>query len=230
MSREHYISAGIFDGVAVTVFGLPWCKEEPRRISLSRAVSKILCRKHNECLSEFDGEAAKLSKFLSRNIHDVPLTDDHTTLSGARLEKWSLKTLLNLGYLGALDQQHFVRLRPPPEIVEILFRGRNISDRMGLYFVAGSVSNETYKSGLPWNALQDLSNSEVVGMAFALNGVRFIVSIVAERAEQKLTNDVYSCAKIVYRPPNIILDSEIAGKKIINLKWQNLTKPSNRRG
>ena len=84
-SREHYISDGIFDGESVTAVGLPWCRHEPITIGMKSAVARILCGKHNSDLSEFDAEAAKLSRFLVTNVLDEPLTESAITLSGIRL-------------------------------------------------------------------------------------------------------------------------------------------------
>ena len=225
LSREHYISDGIFDEEAITAFGLSWCNEKPLTIGLSSAVSKILCKKHNEAFSPFDSEAAKLSRFLSANILDDPLAHNEVTLDGALLERWSLKTLLNLGYIGALDQENFVQLQPPPEIVKSLFQNAEVPDGIGLYFVTGSISNEGYKNELSWDAIRIVSNANVLGMTFTFNGIRFVVSIVPVRLEEKiakmgLVKGVdYSRAKIIYRPPEIVFTSNTAGRKVINLKW-----------
>jgi|SRR3989338_6030787 len=226
VSREHYISDGIFDEKAITAFGLSWCKEKPLTIGLASAVSKILCKKHNEAVSQFDREAAKLSRFLSANILDDPLARNEVTLDGALLERWSLKTLLNLGYIGALDQENFVQLQPPPEIVKSLFQNAKVPDGIGLYFVTGStITNQSYKNELSWDAIRIVSNSNVLGMTFTFNGIRFVVSIVPVRLEEKIAKMGvvkgvdYSRAKIVYRPASIVLSSNTAGRKVVNLKW-----------
>src|SRR3954469_10804919 len=88
-SREHYISEGVFDGELITAFGLPWCSDHPATIGLGSAVAKILCRKHNSALSDFDGEAAKLSRFLFANIIERPLDEGNVRIQGVRLEKWA---------------------------------------------------------------------------------------------------------------------------------------------
>jgi hypothetical protein len=85
-----------FDGYVVTAFGLEWCKDAPKSIGVANVTAKILCKTHNEALSDFVGEAPKLSRFLTANIWDNPLKSDRTTLSGALLERWALRRALIL--------------------------------------------------------------------------------------------------------------------------------------
>jgi len=225
-SREHYISDGIFDGELVTAVGLPWCREEPVTIGLKRAVAKILCAKHNAALSGFDAEAAKLSRFLQTNVLDQPLVESTIALQGSLLEKWAIKTFLNLGYIRGLHREQPNRLYPPPQLVRYIFQSGPVADGVGLYFVTGKISNSNYPTGLWWNVIQHTARrEEILGMAFTFFGVRFVVSIPPIRAEDKIATlgEIngfdYSTAKIVYRPDNITLTSGSAGFKRILLEW-----------
>lgn len=224
-SREHVISDGIFDGEVVTAFGLSWCKDTPKTVGLSRAVAKILCRHHNHALSPYDAEARKLSRFLSENVLDHPLAAARITLNGGLLERWALKTLTNLGYIGALDPHDHSQLVPRRDIVEYLFRDAAVAEGIGLYFISGSISNESFTNGLAWNVINNLANGEVLGMSFSFNSVRFIANLVPMRAEEKIAsmgvvNGVdYANAKTCYRPPNITLGGKTGGRKTITLQW-----------
>jgi len=225
-SREHYISDGIFDGHPVTAFGLPWCRDKPVTIGMRSAVAKILCGKHNSGLSEFDAEAAKLSKFLVTNVLDDPLAQASISLNGRHLEKWALKTFFNLGYIRGLHREQPNRIDPPPHLVRHLFLNESVADGVGLYLVTGKVSNTDFGPGLWWNAIQNPTNkAEIYGMTFTFFGIRFVISIPPIRAEEKiarmgLVKDFdYASAKILYRPPNIGLTSSTAGLKRIDLQW-----------
>ena len=225
-SGEHYISDGIFDGESVTAVGLSWCRDKPVTIGLKSAVAKILCGKHNSALSEFDAEAAKLSRFLVTDVLDQPLTESAITLQGRFLEKWALKTFFNLGYIRGLHREQLNRLKPPLEIVRYIFHNAPVADGIGLYFVTGKIANEEYGTGLWWNVIQNPQRlNEIFGMAFTFFGIRFVLSIPPIRAEEKigLLGEVngfdYSTAKIVYRSSKIILKSTSAGLKQINLEW-----------
>ena len=176
--------------------------------------------------AQADSEAAKLSSFLTSNIVDAPLKTEAIALNGALIEKWALKTCINLGFIGALDQVAFTCIAPPESLVLEVFSNRTPSDGIGLYFVTGAVSNDNYKIGLSWNAIRNVSpGGNVVGMTFTFNSVRFVVSVIPVRAEQLIAkmgvaNGVdYSKAKVIYRPQGIILNSNTAGRKQIDLRW-----------
>jgi hypothetical protein len=225
-SREHYISSGIFADTSLSVFGLPWCKDQPVKIGLNKAVSKILCQCHNRQLSPYDSEASKLSGFLTLNVFDEPLKNDSISISGILLEKWFLKTMLNLGYLGALDQRKRKRIEPEEKIVQYLFQNAEINDGIGLYFISAGLSNTSYKNGLSWNAIMNKNeNDKIVGTLFTFNEVKFIACIVPVRAEELirkigLVNGTdFRSTQIIYRPSNITLNSADAGSKKINLLW-----------
>jgi hypothetical protein len=225
-SREHYISDGIFDGESVTAFGLPWCRDNPITLGLKSATAKILCGKHNSALSEFDGEAAKLSKFLLTNVLAAPLTESATTLNGFGLEKWALKTFVNLGYIRGLHREQSNRLEPTARLIRYIFRNETIADGVGLYFVTGKLSSENYQGGLWWDAIQNPDNpAEIFGMAFTFYGIRFVISTPPIRAERKIAGlglvkgFDYSYAKIIYRPSNISLKSGTGALKRIDLQW-----------
>lgn len=226
LSREHYISDGIFDGESVTAFGLSWCKNSPLEIGLPSAVAKMLCKHHNGALSPFDAEAAGLSRFLSANVLDQPLTHAEHRVNGHHLEKWALKTYTNLAYLGALDPVNHTCVHPAHYIVRHIFHDAPLPIGLGLYFIAGSLKNTDFKVGLSWNGIRNLSaGGAVAAMTFTLNGVRFVVNAVPGPAEKRLAKMGvvygvdYSSAEIVYRPNTIVLRSKTAGEKTIALDW-----------
>lgn len=225
-SREHYISDGIFDGRIVNAFGLDWCKSEPKNIGLASATAKILCKVHNQALSPFDAEAAKLSRFLTSNVLDVPENSNSIQLNGALLEKWALKTCVNLGFIGALDPETHIRVLPEPGHVRAIFGSTKAAEGAGLYFIYGKLNSEDYKNGLSWHAIRNLTDRDrIVGMHFMFNGLRFVVSLVSVRAEPLLLKMGmvdgldFSTAKIDYRPKSIRMRSADAGEKIIELSW-----------
>jgi hypothetical protein len=209
-SGEHYISSGIIDDDSVRVFGFPWCRDEPVTIGKSSAVGNVLCVKHNSALSDFDAEAIKLKEFLRTNVYAPPSTGTKITLNGFRLEKWALKTFINLGYLKGLNLVQTNRLEPPEQIVRYIFRNEPIADGVGLYFVSGKVTDENYLAGMSWEALINAKNpTEVFGMTFAFHGLRFVISTPQGRAEARIAGlgvakgVDYSKAQIAYRPPNV---------------------------
>jgi hypothetical protein len=224
-SREHYISDGIYDGETITAFGLPWCKDAPLTIGVSAAVAKILCKDHNSALSNFDSEASRLSLFLKKNILNEPLQSNSIRLNGQHLEKWTLKTMLNLGYVGALEPG--VSIIPPESLVRILFSDANLAEGAGFYFISGRTSNASFQNGLAWNAIRNVGVPErpIVGMAVTFNGVHFATTVSPIPAEDPLRKMGerrgvdYGSAKIYHRPDNIKFSSRTGGEKRIELAW-----------
>jgi hypothetical protein len=106
------------------------------------------------------------------------------SLNGVLLEKWAIKTLLNLGYIGALDPLKNSRIEPPDSLIGCLFDGLDVPDGVGLYFVTGKVNNHDYRNGLSWNSILNRRTGQIVGMAFTFNGVHFAVTLIPIRAER----------------------------------------------
>lgn len=226
ISREHYISDGIFDGVTVTTYGLPWFRQETVTIGLKTAVAKILCGRHNNALSDFDGEAAKLSKFLPNVLARDFDAQGHLLLRGTYLEKWALKTFLNLGYLGALDREQPNPLQPPESLVRYVYLNTPIAEGIGLYFVSSEINDRNYEAGVSWCSVRSRANpNQVCGMTLKFYGLRFVVSISPKLANEMIAgmgevNDLnYSQEHISYRPTTIVLNSDTTNVKTIELQW-----------
>jgi hypothetical protein len=105
ISREHLISGCLFDDESVSVRGFRWCLEEPKTVGLSRLVAKILSRKHSSDLSGLD--AAALDTFnafrqsvrlnqVRTGLRAKSLRNQRFVIDGPRLERWFLRTLINL--------------------------------------------------------------------------------------------------------------------------------------
>ena len=106
ISREHLISASLFpEKGEISVSGFPWCKGETKKISVKNCTSKILCSKHNSLLSPLDSSAGSAFSVLKKCIslsnerqtfHPPKFKVRVFTINGLFLERWFLKTLINL--------------------------------------------------------------------------------------------------------------------------------------
>jgi hypothetical protein len=226
ITKEHYVSDGFFEGKNITAFGLHWCKDEPIKIGLASAVAKILCTTHNNALSPYDSEAKNISEFITESIREKPLEHHCIDINGWFLEKWALKTLFNLAYIGGLDQTNFTKLTPPENLVSYLFSDIEVKEGVGLYFISTPINSGDYSNSISWNAIHNLSNDgEIIGMTFSFNGLRFIINTQPVQAEEIIKNMGvvkgidYSKSEVVYRPKVINFRSNTAGTKTINLKW-----------
>src|SRR5688500_9935061 len=65
-SREHLVSASLWEGDSITVQGFPWCRDAPATIGLANLTSKVLCKRHNSLLSPLDSEAKSVFDVFRR--------------------------------------------------------------------------------------------------------------------------------------------------------------------
>jgi hypothetical protein len=217
-SREHYISQCVFDDNVITAIGMDWCKE-PKQIGLGQAVAKILCEKHNSYLSDFDAEAKKLSKYLLEQMREKPNENGALNLNGWNLEKWALKTAINLSNLGTFGEKTSA---PTMEHLHYIYRNDDIPDGMGLYLINGELDTRYAKAGVLWVDIRNTITSELVAVKLTLNGVQFLVCLVAERADKKNFSDgIHSSKNFSYRPNQISIEGKINTNKksTITLDW-----------
>lgn len=147
MTGEHMISRSQFDGSSITVRGFSWCKDEPRKVGIGSLVANVLCQRHNNALSPVD-EAAKITMQAIREIGDRtiaareggPRLPRRTfRVSGDDLERWLLKTTINLALrsepvpkAGIFDETG----NPSRRYVEIAFGRAEFEVAQGLMWVA----------------------------------------------------------------------------------------------
>src|SRR5690348_538201 len=132
LSREHLVSKSLFLSESIRVQGFPWCKDDPVDIGISGLTSKILCELHNNDLSPYDQSGAQaFATFresmrldnVRRNMEPRRWNVKKFRIDGPGLERWCLKTLINLSCNGTLpigrDSQ--VVGRPSERLVRVAF-------------------------------------------------------------------------------------------------------------
>ncbi len=186
ISREHVISRGTFADDELLVQGFDWCRDAPAKISLSGLTRKILCVKHNSDLSTADDagiraveefrELVRLGMARS-NAKPRQWRLVRSTIDGFELERWFLKTLINVAFrreypIGKPIQPEW---RPSRELVEIAFGLRRFQPRAGLYLIGG----ETGDNVNPSEKLQILtftdSDQKLLGARFLFFGFTFLI-------------------------------------------------------
>lgn len=107
LSREHYVSACLFPSGKAIVKGFSWCAEEPKTIGLQSLTRNILCERHNSGLSELDSAMLAFFETLRESDRLIGLRTKlcqktwnihHFQVNGNLLERWFLKTLINLNF------------------------------------------------------------------------------------------------------------------------------------
>lgn len=132
LSREHIVSAAFFDGNKITLSGFDWTRDKVVEIPLSSAVTKVLCEKHNNDLSDLDIASKEIGECFKSVI--TMASNAAGLIDGSKFERWLLKTTLNIICTSPQMYQQFW----PDEFLAALVFGRikfDYSTGMGLYAV-----------------------------------------------------------------------------------------------
>jgi hypothetical protein len=194
-SREHYISKSLFDGSLIRIQGFRWCKDEEVEIGIGAAASKILCKTHNERLSDLD-MAAGYSFACFRKIMTLENTRktmaprlwsvQRHQINGRLLERWFLKTLINLvcvqdatlTWIGGLE-----RTKPPTPLVEQCFGLRPINPPHGMHAAVGAGQSIDFRDYVKFAPITKAGTVEIAGGMFEFHGLRFVMSLVDQDLE-----------------------------------------------
>lgn len=212
LSREHTISECLFPSGKVTVRGFKWCRNESKTIGVGRLVGKILCERHNNRLSELDSEMLKCFESIreSARLNDVRRGLGHSNwtikrfnIDGRLLERWFLKTLINLNFEGEWrfgDHADAVGI-PPKELVEMAFGRRSFEDHAGMYLSVCPGETIPMLDGVSFRALTELDR--LVAGEFTICGYQFILSLVPEEVSQFAGSQLlHKTAKVMFRVPD----------------------------
>ncbi|MBI4442194.1 MAG: hypothetical protein HY649_02330 [Acidobacteria bacterium] len=148
---EHLVTKKLFKGKAITVKGSPWCRQIAMSIGKENFTSNALCKKHNNGLSPVDQAGIdafavfrRLAELDEQRIQAMkaagsPLPFDvmEHTVDGPMIERWFLKTLINLEVVGKqgipIGPYQNNASEPPQELVEIAFGQKQFENGAGLY-------------------------------------------------------------------------------------------------
>jgi len=188
LSREHLWSQGLFAEPELVVSGYPWCKGKTHVVGSAALTRKILCVTHNNALSPSDQAASAFFRDLntaaelhvSRRSSSDPGQWNalQTMVNGPLLERWFLKTAVNLSLAGRSDLRWHLNDEPlisvPRRLVEAAFGMTPLAKPMGLY-AAVSI-------GVPQASTQEVSfaptikaGRHIVGGTFAFRGLYYLL-------------------------------------------------------
>ena len=191
ISREHLISASLFpDTNSVTVSGFPWCKGETKTVGLASVTSKILCSKHNSLLSPLDSEAGAAFKAFNDSaiLANKRLSEKaskfkvrHFRINGALLERWLLKTLINLCSESELlvGSNAVTPGIPDESLVRICFGLERFPEKSGLYLAARVGANVNSGPAIGFAPLI-FDGTHVAGGFFHFRGFFIFMSLFEE--------------------------------------------------
>jgi hypothetical protein len=185
MSGEHTVSKGLFTDDVVVVQGLSWCKE-PKTIGLSNLTRKILCTHHNSILHPVDDAAIAAFDAFRESVRLTDIREkmkerrwavEHLQLDGDLLERWFLKTLINvtLGGKEKIGPKSYTDGEPSPDLVEIAFGLRKFVPNAGLYNSQETGETIDSQDGVSITPFFDSQNEYVLGGSFIFRGFRFML-------------------------------------------------------
>jgi hypothetical protein len=184
-SREHYLSRAIIGSGEVAVSGFPFLQGKARTIPGERLVAKMLCKIHNERLSPLDSSAGHffqvLSAFKQRGIMRArgakkPGGIDMYEVDGALVERWMLKTLINVMFDRELTSDR--KWRPPELWVRCVYGLAVFPDWCGLYLLPGQAKVTLGNSGVGIRLLTaDDDDDTVTAAQFRMADVQFALSM-----------------------------------------------------
>jgi hypothetical protein len=193
ISREHLVSQALFPDGKLTVSGLHWCRDAPKTVGLAAFTGKILCRKHNSELSELDTTVQQTFEAFDRSMQLLQVrsklrerrwTIKTFTVNGVLLERWFLKTLINLSHAGPWiigEGSHSAGM-PNNELVNIAFGRAAFREKAGLYTAAHNGEQVTLRQGLSLTP-KTIGNNLLAGM-FSLCGYRFFLNLRPDEVKE----------------------------------------------
>ncbi len=249
-SREHLITESIWEGDGIEIVGLPWCKDEPKRVGLGSLTAKILCRSHNSRLSPLDQAAKDAFDGLRKG---TVLGNDRaklrprkwkvrrTEILGLLLERWFLKTAINVAVTHPAgltwELTGSPAEEPPDALVQIAYGAASFQEPMGLYCVADLGEDIEMSDALHFAPLL-VKGQSIIGALFLFRGFRFLLHLDPRRLPDALNLPASASNDPRWRTGGLLyhlkeINFRIAKKRshYVQFLWhvQSLTKDVGRR-
>ncbi len=197
LTKEHLISASLFPkSNRIFVQGFPWCIDKQQEIGIASLTAKILCKHHNNNLSVLDSAAGHgfnnfehISKLIvEANSTNAQLKIKESHVNALLLERWFLKTLINVCYKGNyLIGNSEISGIPEDDLVKICFGKSKFANEAGMYIAAGVGDKMSFGSHLILTPLIEKSENRVVGGLFEFAGLSIFLWLIQERLPNDFT-------------------------------------------
>lgn len=221
LSGEHYVSRLLLRGPAkaksVSIANAAWQKERRKykSVGIDRLKAKILCKRHNESLSDLDAEAGNLANALAGfgAWMDLPARSPKLTVcSGENLERWLLKSLIGYFLVEGPIKHPGKKLRP--QCVDLLYGLAPWPPGWGFWYRHAEGHAVHKQDTLTQHIIWDPTNDEAAIFEFCLRGFFFALVMCGIDNWDKFG---------IYRPNAIVLDDN-GTWNLISVTWQD---PSN---
>lgn len=229
LSREHYVSRSVLEvlGDSLLASGAFWQNEgDILAASLGNLTAKILCKRHNECLSGLDYEAGLFFRRLATASADLKrktLSRKPTIhlVSGEALELWALKVACGHYFgVGAFKGQKLTtRCTMDLDKVHAAFFDKAWNPRCGMYFRAHPGYRFRSERKVHVGALVDEPCNKMCGVRIGLAGYEMELILDADHANPGPWDG------LIRRPTEIVL-TQGHRRHIIILTWPTGTQES----
>ncbi len=223
LSKEHWVSRSILDllGDVHVISNASWvppgAQSKPLR---SKALgSRILCKRHNEMLSDID---AKAKAFLEQVIwafseSSVALPDRRVTIDGDALELWVLKACCGLFVSGELFVQgRQTKYSLPVEWLQILFQDAPWPRDTGLHILSvRAIPQRSFAIGPVF--VND--GTTLAGGGIELYGINLFILMDLACGRQLMETGKKKVSPATYRPGSIDIVTR-THKTTIELQWK----------
>lgn len=219
LTAEHYVSKNLLEqfGKAFTIKGPPWAPDG-KRVSAKSLTAKVLCRRHNNALSDTDKIAGQFYPLILAAIQGQ--TVGAHEFDGAALERWALKLMFAVGASGNVSYPDIGKVNAqeiPVEHLEVLFGQRDLPSGCGFKF--SQTPGLGVNTALAWQ-LNIFSDGPEAGQVFGItikvaNWFQFITTL---RPVTEL-NGVY----LYHRPGGFVLLGPRGELGHIKLRWPDKT-------
>jgi len=175
------------------VQGFSWCADAPKEIGIANLTAKILCRKHNSELSPVDSSAGDSFASLReagrlKNVRGAMKptwwTVKKYVLDGALLERWFLKTLVNIAFDGKypIGSDANDPGRPSERLVRIAYGLESFKGEAGMYTMSRVGMEITLEDRVSFSPIMARARhgEYVVAGIFVFGGFQFLLYLEPE--------------------------------------------------
>jgi hypothetical protein len=198
-SREHIVTESTSLGPQLNVRGFPFLNGRTIILHKRQFKSNILCRGHNSALSHVDQAATVAFGALRDTVGPSPKKKNE--INGTLLERWFLKTLLNMEIVTDF------KVPAPTDIVEIAFGKRRFSRNAGIFLLGYSSDPELGDERVSYTRLtEEGAPSKIVGGRFNFRNVELLLTLCSVQSDclDILTNEGdVTAVNPLYHPPRL---------------------------
>lgn len=208
-------------------------------ININGITSKILCTHHNNSLSEIDrigtsafkviNDAVKYNNLRNASGGEASFVHIHR-IDGETLEKWLLKTLINISLSTStfIGRGNTCKNCPRKDLLDILYNGDNFKSKAGLYALVRQNMHVSFqKNTFGFTPFID-EETYIEGGLFLIDGLSFVLCLEQDGIQDKFLNyetaygDVIRTYQLNYRNSQIdIFDKNKKLSQQIKFIWDN---------